>query len=259
MVRISFRSLIPFTLVLTLAAGARGQTIHYGPESPLGNGTARSYILLDGDRPLELGFALSESALEGLPELADVPDEEAFVLLDLEPPAENPTPFRLTAMDWNPRGHTPADVYDVPHFDFHFYLVDAGRRDAILPEDPADYAAFEARGSRAPESGMLPVAYAYAPESTVPQMGAHWVDPASHEFHGTAFDKTFIYGTWEGEVVFWEPMITKAYIESRPDAVIEVAVPEHVATPGWYPTAYRVGFDEASKEYRIALVGFVER
>jgi hypothetical protein len=51
-------------------------------------------------------------------------------------------------------------------------------------------------------------------------------------------------------------MITKAYIESRPEALIGIATPPRVTSPGWYPTAYRVAFDETAKEYRIALVDF---
>lgn len=250
----------PFFLALLIAAvPTAGQELRYGPESPLGDGTARAYLILSDDgHPLELGFALSESALEGLPDLADKPDEEAFFLVDLEMPEGNPTPFRLASLDWNPRGHIPP-MYGLPHFDFHFYLIEAGQRDAILPEDPSDYAAFEAVGAVAPEQGLLPGNYVYPGEATVPQMGAHWIDPASHEFHGETFDKTFIYGTWQGEVIFWEPMITKAYLESRIDDRSDVATPARVASPGWYPSGYRVGFDDEAKEYRIALIGFSER
>lgn len=256
------RPLVQTTLLLALliaAVPAAGQELRYGPESPLGNGTARAYLILsDEGHPLELGFALSESALEGLPDLADKPDEEAFLLIDLEMPEGNPTPFRLAALDWNPRGHVPP-MYQLPHFDFHFYLIDPETRDAILPADPDDYASFEARGILPVVEGHLPGDYVYAPASTIPRMGAHWIDPASHELHGAGFDTTYLYGTWDGSVIFWEPMMTKAYIESRPDAVIEIATPARVATPGWYPSAYRVGFDDESKEYRIALVGFTER
>jgi hypothetical protein len=259
MIRVVLRSLASLALVLGLAAGVRAQEIHYGPAVSFGDGTARTYVLVQDGHPLQVGFALSESALSGLPELADAPDEEAFVLVDLELPADNPTPFRLLALDWNPRGHVPPGVYDVPHFDFHFYMIDAETRDAILPESPDAYAAFESRAKDGVAEGMLPANYVYPGEATVPQMGAHWIDPASHEFHGQPFDSTFIYGTWDGHVIFWEPMITKAYIESRPQARIEIATPEHVATPGWYPSAYRVEFDEASKEYRIALVDFSQR
>ncbi|MGH7565437.1 MAG: DUF5602 domain-containing protein [Gemmatimonadota bacterium] len=246
---------LPIVLALLVAAPAVGQELRYGPESPLGHGTARAYVIVGDGQPVEIGIALSESALEGLPDLADKPDEEAFVLVDLPLPEENPTPFRLASMDWNPRGHPPV-MYGLPHFDFHFYLIDAEVRDAILPGDPPDLALFEGRGSRAPEEGLLPMHYVYPGEATVPQMGGHWVDPASHEFHGSTFDTTFIYGTWDGGVIFWEPMMTKAYIESRPDATIEIATPTRAAATGWYPSAYRVGFDPQAKEYRIALVGF---
>lgn len=255
------RPLVPVSLVLVLLLSAvptAGQELRYGPESSLGEGTARTYLILEDGRPIELGFALSESALEGLPDLADKPDEEAFLLVDMEMPEGNPTPFRLASLDWNPRGHIPP-MYGLPHFDFHFYLIEAEERDAILPEDPSDYAAFELVGAVAPEEGLLPANYVYPGEATVPQMGAHWIDPASHEFHGETFDTTFIYGTWQGGVIFWEPMITKAYLESRPDVVIDVAIPARVESPGWYPSSYRVAFDAEAKEYRIALVGFSER
>lgn len=36
-------------------------------------------------------------------------------------------------------------------------------------------------------------------------------------------------------------------------------MPARCAVPGWYPTAYKVAFDEGSKEYRVALVDFEER
>lgn len=249
-----------FALVfLLVAAPLAAQTLHYGPESPLGQGTARAYTIVDDqNRPVEIGIALSETALEGLPELADVPpDQEALLLLDLPLPETNPTPFRLASINWVPRGHEPV-MYGLPHFDFHFYLIDAETRDAILPGDPPDLVAFEGRGSLAPEEGLLPANYVYPGQTTVPQMGGHWIDPASHEFHGETFDRTFIFGTWDGEVIFWEPMITKAHIESRPDATIPIATPTRAAKSGWYPSAYRVAFDAEAKEHRIALVGFAE-
>src|SRR5678816_2392535 len=48
-------------------AGAHRQ---YGTPQRVGNGTVRTYIVMDqknGGRPLEVGVALSEQALEGLP------------------------------------------------------------------------------------------------------------------------------------------------------------------------------------------------
>ena len=131
------------------------------------------------------------------------------------------------SVDWNPARTSPRHVR-APHFDFHFYLIDAETRDAILPGDPPDLVAFEGRGSRAP-GGNAAGPLRLPGRATVPKMGGHWIDPAAHEFHGATFDTTFIYGTWDGEVIFWEPMVTKAHIESRPDATIEIATPARAA------------------------------
>jgi hypothetical protein len=249
-------------LVLFAAGTAAAQTepviaeVRYGPEVELGEGTARTYLAVDAEgRPVEFGVALSETALATLPDMAEVPIEEAFLAIDLPLPEGAPAPYKLVGFDWNPRGHPPVEIYGHPHFDVHFYTIDVTERDLILPADSL----FEARGSKAPEPGYLPAAYVYAPESTVPKMGGHWIDPSSHEFHGEAFDKTFIYGTWEGKVIFIEPMMTKAFIETKADGTYEIATPEKVAVAGWYPAAYRVRFDPEAKEYRIALTNLTER
>ena len=91
-------------------------------------------------------------------------------------------------------------------------------------------------------------------------MGTHWTDLSAPEFNGQAFTKTFIYGSWNGAFTFYEPMFTKAFLESKP-AVADVALklPSRYATPGLYPTAYKVGYDAKSKEWVIALSMLVRR
>ena len=91
-------------------------------------------------------------------------------------------------------------------------------------------------------------------------MGTHWSDASAPEFNGQAFTKTFIYGSWNGTFTFYEPMFTKAFLESKP-AVVQVALklPSKYATPGFYATAYKVGYDADSKEWVIALSELVRR
>lgn len=249
--------LLPVALLLVTAPLA-AQQVHYGKAAQIGDGHVRAYVMLDEQaHPLELGIAIDEAAFGSLPDLAEAPPEEAFVELDLLLPEENPTPYRYAMFHWNPRGHEPDGIYTVPHFDFHFYLTDPEARHAIVPTGTPEE--FEARGMKAPEDGYLPAHYVNPGGTTVPMMGSHWIDPASHEFHGQPFDKTFIYGTWDGEVIFGEPMITKAYIESRGDETIEIALPSRFAAAGVHPSAYRVRYDAEAKEYRIALTGFETR
>ena len=147
-------------------------------------------------------------------------------------------------------------------------------RASILPSDPqyaAKAANYPAPEFRAPFYLDAATAAGGAPPAvvTVPQMGLHWLDVRSPELQGMAgnpagfkpFTKTFIYGSWDGAFIFDEPMITRAYIMSKKDAtdpaerneIIPVSVPAKRALAGYYPSAYRIGYDADEKEYRIAL------
>ncbi|HET7459499.1 MAG TPA: DUF5602 domain-containing protein [Gemmatimonadaceae bacterium] len=261
-------------------AGAHRQ---YGVPQKVGNGTVRTYVVLDqknGGAPLEVGVALSEQALEGLPAPAASGDMMAnmhMYLLDM--PAQNPTPYKFVQFDWNPIGHEPAGVYDLPHFDFHFYTVGKDVRASIVPSDPryaVKAASFPALEFRAPFYIDAATAAGAPPAAvTVPQMGLHWLDVRSPELQGMAghpeafrpFTKTFIYGSWDGQFIFDEPMITRAYIAAKHDAtdpavqdeIIPVSTAQRYAPAGYYPSAYRIAYDAQAKEYRIAMTQLVWR
>ncbi len=231
----------------------------YGAAVPLGNGTARVYAVYARGAPAEVGVALSEAAFTGLP--ADgaaggmpMPDGHHTYASILQMPARNPTPYRFVALDWNPAGHMPPGIYDQPHFDFHFFSTTEAERGAIVPSDPE----FEAKGERVPASELVPAGYTKLP-GAVPLMGAHWVDPTSPELNGELFTRTFLYGSWDGKPTFAEPMVTKAFMETKPDFRAAVAVPARYAAAGYYPTEYRVYWHEGAKEYRVALSGLVRR
>jgi hypothetical protein len=262
----------------------------YGPAQNVGNGTVRTYLTVDpknGEIPLEVGVALSESAMNNLPTAAAVTPDHAghagkptvmnMYLLDL--PAQNPTPYKFVQFDWNPVGHEPPGVYDLPHFDFHFYSVPVDVRNAINPANPefaTKAALYPAEPLRAPfYIDAAKPAGAPAAAVTVPLMGLHWLDVRSPELQGMAghpeafrpFTKTYIYGSWNGEFIFDEPMITRAYLMSKKDAtdpavrdeIIAVSTPAKYALSGFYPNAYRITYDSAAKEYRVALTQLVRR
>jgi hypothetical protein len=169
-------------------------------------------------------------------------------------PATNPTPFQHIFLGWNPGGHEPPGVYDVPHFDFHFYTTPNEARVAI---DRATEPAFDQKAAHHPAGDYAPEGYIAIPGG-VPLMGTHWVDPATPELNGQPFTKTFIFGSWDGELTFVEPMITKAYLETRPSYYQRIPVPAYEEA-GYRPSAYRVYFDEPTREYRVALTDFVWR
>ncbi|MEX2581639.1 MAG: DUF5602 domain-containing protein, partial [Gemmatimonadota bacterium] len=110
----------------------------FGAPVPIGNGTGRTYVVMQADRMVEVGVALTEGAMEDLPagERHLGPDHPPVAPFLLEMPAGNVTPFRFVGLDWNPNGHEPPGVYDTPHFDIHFYTISRAERDGIVPTDP---------------------------------------------------------------------------------------------------------------------------
>src|SRR5690606_34526851 len=126
---------------------------------------------------------LSERALVDLPPVPPGHDQHGYVEFILPLPPDNPTPYRLVELDWNPHGHEPLAVYGAPHFDFHFYTISLEERNAIDPADPQ----WARKGDHLPGAGYLPAGWAdtgtllgAAPAATaIPRMGLHWLDPAS--------------------------------------------------------------------------------
>jgi hypothetical protein len=93
----------------------------------------------------------------------------------------------------------------------------------------------------------------------VPNMGTHWVDTTSAEFHGQPFTITFIYGFYHGNMTFLEPMITKEYLEGKPDITLPIKQPQAFQRHGYYPTKVHLYFDNSTKEYVIALEALTYR
>ena len=240
------------------SAGTMRDGVEYGDEVRMGDGTARTYIELRDGVPVELGIALSEAAMEGLPghhTPGGIELEPGHTMFFETPalPASNPTPYEHVLLGWNPGGHEPPGVYDVPHFDFHFYTTSNDARLAMTHDDPA----FDAKVSNHPAGAYAPQGYVAIPGG-VPLMGAHWVDPTTPELNGQPFTTTFLFGSWDGDLVFTEPMITRAYLETKPDFRASIPIPADDEA-GYRPSAYRVYFDETTREYRVALTDFVWR
>jgi hypothetical protein len=217
----------------------------YSTTLPVGNGVARAWITenINGE-PVAVGINLSEKALENLP---SEPAMFTFIL----PKNKGENFYTLVGLDWNPSGHEPPHVYDLPHFDFHFYIIPDEERTAIPPLAPPLF-------DKAPDPQYIPELYVPTP-GIVPQMGAHWVDVTSAEFNGGTFTRTFIWGSYDGEFIFWEPMVTRDYLLSRPAETIDIRQPAAYKKDGYYATQYCVTYSGSPKQYTVALVNLVYR
>ncbi|MEP6730186.1 MAG: DUF5602 domain-containing protein [bacterium] len=231
----------------------------YGPSVSFAQGSARAWVQTDSlGAPSAIGIAMTEGALNGLPSTVTGPSPTAL-MATLPLPAEAAgTGIDHAEVGWNPNGHEPQQLYGVPHFDIHFYMVSTATQMAIVPSDPQ----FAAKAANVPASAFVPAGYVPPPApiaaSAVPQMGVHWVDVKSPELNGKPFTNTFIFGSWDGKFIFHEAMISKAYLESHPNTTLPIPQPAQWQSVGAFPTTYGVSYEATAKEFRFTLGGLTK-
>lgn len=257
-----------------------GRTL--GAYSRVGNGTVSSYAEFDNHgAPKAIGVVFQASALEGLPTAhsdghhcfdhnkdgkIDL-DKECFgahewvIPLPSEVARRSEIPFKWAGLNWNARGHIPPGVYDLPHFDVHFYIESIEKIYAIEPGTcgPENVRCDQFKLATRP----LPANFMHPDFTNVnavaPAMGNHLVDLTSAEFKGQKFTQTWIYGVYDGRVTFYEVMLTRDYLLSRPAACFALKSPAAVGLRGYYPAQYCVRYLPQSNEYTVSMENFVLR
>lgn len=220
-----------------------------GKSQSLGDGIVRTYVELDDNgNPTEIGVILSNDALSNLP------DRREEYVLQL-PPEASTTAITHIGLNWQSHGHIPSDIYSSPHFDVHAYVITPEEREAITATGANLETVY---ATPAPE--LIPAGYVMAPDSAEPRQGTHWVDPTAEEFRGAphGFDHTMIYGFYNGEMAFVEPMVAIDFLQSHQEFERAIALPARYAKSGAYPTAYSITYNEATKEHIIALTDFMQ-
>ncbi len=246
-----------FVLSLILLAGLTAckkddpeiQTEFKGDQVSIGDGHAWAFVRTDEQQtPVAIGLQIEEAALSNLPTGSPHGDEFVLTL----PGEINVPPYNHITLDWNEHGHDPMGVYDLPHFDMHFYFMSMTARDAIGPFDTIEF------NKPLPAEYLAPM-YLETPGG-VPRMGAHIIDLLSPEIAGTGtFTHTFIYGKYNGELNFLEPMIAMSFLQSKASVNAEIRQPQAWQRSGYYPTRYTVDFDEAAGVYTILLTDLQEK
>jgi hypothetical protein len=210
--------------------------ISYGSYVNVGNGKARSYISKNADGSVkEVGFNFTEDALSGLP------TQNTDYVLPM--PSDNKTQINHISFDYSVHGHSPEHIYDVPHFDVHYYMISEQEKNAITETDP--------KIDVLPPASSIPKNY--VPGGNEAKMGKHWVDTTSHEFHGQEFTSTFVYGSYNGKFIFFEPMISVSYLQTKPNVKLNVTSLGGVQKAGLYPQEYAIEWQKERREYTVAL------
>ena len=265
-----------------VALGAKSPGRLLGAPATLGDGTVTSFAELDGKgAPRAVGVEISAAAMAVLPTAPsdghhcvdankdgtiDLATEcaawhERILPIPTELSRRADMPFKWVLFNWNPRGHMPPGVFDVPHFDIHYYI------------EPIENIFALERGDCGPEFtrcdqyavACKPVPSNYLPANyldlgiVAPAMGKHLIDPMNHNFHGEPFQRHWVYGTWDGRVAFWEEMTARSYLLTKPSTCYPIQVPEAVAIAGYYPTQSCIRYLPGRDVYAISVEGFVSR
>lgn len=233
-------------LAASKSATYEGQTVH------IGRGIARTVVRTDANGKLSsISVVFTPGMLDGLPK-ADKNADPDFPYLLAMPKKGPKTVVDHVVINWESQGHPPPKVYDVPHFDFHFYLVSYEEQMKVAFKDLKD----SGDPSQQPAAELLPAGYVVPPGTAVSRMGVHGIDRAAHEFHNHSFDATFIYGYHNKQQTFIEPMVSLAFLKSKPSFSAPVTRPASYTKPGEYPSAYSVKYDTATKRYEVMLSDF---
>ena len=279
--------LLPFAMLAPILVGCASMgseskgSRSLGWSEPLGNGSVTSYAEFDSQgAPKAIGVAWSAKALDGLPMHSDnfrchARNKEGAVdasslcqhsfehVLPLPDAAARRAdiPFKWVLLNWNPKGHIPPGVYDLPHFDVHFQMAPIAEIFAIEagPCGPEFVRCDQFKIGKKP----MPSNYMHADyrdvDAVVPAMGNHLIDLTGPEFNKQRFTRSWIFGIYDGKVIFYEEMVSREYLLSKPNACAPIKTPKAFATRGYYPTVSCIRHDGATGDYTVSMEQFVLR
>lgn len=226
-------------------------SIYKGAPVKLFGGKAWVWVKLNSSgMPKQLAITLTNKVFQTVP--FDSSEEEHEIVVPA-PPQATITAFYDFAIDWSPQGHLPQGIYDVPLFDLHFYKITETERQAII-SDPQYVEHYQ----NYPGHKYLPKNYDTVYEGGIPGggclTGRHRYDITSAEFHGQDFTQTFVYGTYNGKVDFYDPMITLDFLKNTQGFQRTIPQPSKFTPNGYYPTKMEVVKHASSTD--VILEGF---
>lgn len=204
-----------------------------------------------GDRVVEFGATVPLASLENAPtggEFVFPPPFAAVVALPDE--VASAIGFDHLAVNWEHMGHPPA-LFLTPHFDFHFYTIDAEQRQAIDCANLSKPARIPARYAL-PDLDIPGIGELVG--LCVPTMGMHAL-PA-HELEETdPFGASMVVGYYQENLIFLEPMIAQAKLLEAQSFTMEVPAAPSVGPGVQWPTHFEAVYDAESRAYRFVFSG----
>jgi len=189
--------------------------------------------------------------------------------IDLPRSVQAVTPIKWVGINWLSDGHVPVGIYDVGHFDFHFYIQPEVDVNFIRP-GPCNLLVNcddEVKANKPIPPQYLPAGYT-STGLVGARMGGHLINFArAPEFTpqgglgggSAAFTSTLLYGQYDGHITFIEPMIHMQYLLSLPSRCGDIDQPAAFEVGGYYPRRYCVKYSAPRKEFTITLESFAKQ
>lgn len=231
----------------------------WGETAELGTGEVTTFVSVHPDSGERvIGAEMTPGVLE-----EDASEHEKYVV---DFPDSDEVPFSWLGLDWEPGGHYPGDKYAIPHLDWHFYFAPHEQIKDIptIAMPPSEYSEDEYYTEPLPMD-QVPENY-FRTNYVFGYMGEHLYDETEPEYNDGTFGNTFVYGHWENELIFMEPMITVPYFEQlmsdeEPELDQlkgkghthrkELSMPERFPEAGEYPTESTVKYHEDEDVFTI--------
>jgi len=204
-----------------------------GEVMEIGGGVISSWVMVDFNGYYKVGLTLSAEALSSthLPSAQEGNHFDAHMRF----PHLKQLPFNHAYVAWKPAGHGPDGMYHHSHYDFHFAFITPSEMEAIV--------AVGELGQQIPPQGFMPENWepqvlADGSYASVAGQGVHWHFKDAPEWHGDEFTETFMWGSYAGENIFMEPMITLASLVGVSSFEEPIELPRCVKKSGFYPQVY---------------------
>lgn len=247
MVRNGACLLLGIVTVLALAGGARAGVKKAAEEpcSPLYGASICTSYQMQAGKITEFSLRVPVAMIEHAPENAPMvwpPKPDLAIPFAAE--VQKQTGFTYATIYWNPHGHGPT-AYLTPHFDFHFYFAPERKieavdcKDSVKPKGlPANYALLD---EDVPGLGKLV-------GLCIPGMGMHAI-PAADVTNKTPWKGSMMVGYYDGEPIFFEPMITSAFLLQKRS--FSLPVPQGIESTALvrYPKKFHAVYLPKQKAY----------
>lgn len=228
----------------------REDQVYSGPKITIGEGYIRSWMSYNEyDIPIEIGVEMSPEVFNNIEANFEKP-----IYIPLQDDITKVTPFDHIEIDWHAQDESLLEDFKPAHFAFYFFMIPLEKRNSIPEWSPETDFLFSMYPPK------INMAQSYVPlerhNGSYASLGKYWLskDPRNYQ----PLSHTLVLGTFEGQFVFIDPIVTWDQIkaqaffnENYPQPLVHIS--DHL-----FPREYNF-YVNSEGNYCITLGNFITR